>query len=105
VERRRKGNRLNKEEEEKEEIQKTKINSTGSETGIDFGASTLLFENLEWLSTSEAAIYLRRFEADGKPSLNAIHKLVSKGTIRRRKFEGRLYFKRKELSYLIECSA
>lgn len=64
----------------------------------------LLFENSEWLTTAEAATYLRKFCPSGVPSVNAIHKLVSRGTIRRRKFAGRLYFKRKELDYLIECS-
>ncbi len=66
--------------------------------------SNLFFENLEWLSTADAAVYLRKFNANGIPSVNAIHKLVSQGKIRRRKFSGKLYFKRKELSYLIECS-
>lgn len=63
-----------------------------------------LFENLEWLTTAEAATYLRKFCRGGRPSVNAIHKLVSRGLIRRRKFAGRLYFKRKELDYLIESS-
>ena len=66
--------------------------------------SNLFFENLEWLSTAEAAVYLRKFNQNGIPSVNAIHKLVSQGKIRRRKFSGKLYFKRKELAYLIECS-
>lgn len=62
------------------------------------------FEKSEWLNTVEAAVYLRKFLGTGCPSVNAIHKLVSQGKIRRRKFAGRLYFKRKELNYLIECS-
>jgi hypothetical protein len=66
--------------------------------------SNLIFENLDWLSTAEAAVYLRKFCANGIPSVNAVHKLVSRGKIRRRKFSGKLYFKRKELAYLIECS-
>jgi len=66
--------------------------------------SNLFFENLEWLTTAEAAAYLRKFSPLGNPSSNAIHKLVSQGKIRRRKFAGRLFFKRKELDYLIECS-
>ena len=66
--------------------------------------SILFFENLEWLTTAEAAAYLRKFCSSGLPSVNAIHKLVSQGKIRRRKFAGRLFFKRKELDYLIECS-
>jgi hypothetical protein len=66
--------------------------------------SNLFFENLEWLTTAEAAVYLRKFCPTGTPSVNAVHKLVSQGKIRRRKFSGRLFFKRKELDYLIECS-
>ena len=67
--------------------------------------STLIFENLsEWLTTAETATYLRKFSPEGKPSVNAIHKLVSQGKIRRRKFSGRLYFKKNELDYLIETS-
>ena len=66
--------------------------------------SNLFFENLEWLSTAEAAIYLRKFSPSGHPSVNAVHKLVSQGKIKRRKFSGKLFFKRKELAYLIECS-
>lgn len=57
----------------------------------------LLFNNLIWLTTKEAAVYLRR-------SVNAIHTLVSRRQIRARKFRNRLYFKRDELDYLIETS-
>jgi hypothetical protein len=63
-----------------------------------------LFENSEWLTTKEAAIYLRKISTVGEPSANAIHKLVARGTIRRRKFAGRLFFKKKELEYLLESS-
>ena len=57
----------------------------------------LLFENLIWLTTKEAALYLRR-------SVNSIHTLVSRRQLRARKFRNRLYFKRDELDYLIETS-
>ena len=57
----------------------------------------LLFENLIWLSTEEAARLLRR-------SSHALRQLVYKGKIRPRKFGGRLYFKRSELDELIETS-
>lgn len=57
-----------------------------------------LFENLEWLTTKETAFYLRR-------TVNAIHILVSRGKIRTRKFQRRLYFKKSELEYLIETSS
>lgn len=57
----------------------------------------LLFENLIWLTTKEAALYLRR-------SVNSIHTLVSRRQLRARKFSNRLYFKKEELDYLIETS-
>lgn len=60
-------------------------------------SSTLIFENLIWLTTKEAAVYLRR-------SVNAIHTLVSRRKLRARKFSNRLYFKKEELDYLIETS-
>ena len=56
-----------------------------------------LFYNLKWLTTKEAAVYLRR-------SVNAVHLLVSRGQLKARKFCNRLYFKRDELDYVIETS-
>lgn len=58
---------------------------------------SLLFDNLIWLTTKEAAVYLRK-------SVNAIHILVSRGQLRSRKFSNRLYFKKQELDYMIEAS-
>lgn len=58
---------------------------------------SLLFENLIWLTTKEAALYLRK-------SVNSIHTLVSRKQLRARKFRNRLYFKRDELDYLLETS-
>ncbi len=63
----------------------------------DSKESELLFNNLIWLTTKEASIYLRK-------SVNALHTLVSRGHIRARKFRNRLYFNKKELAYLIETS-
>lgn len=59
--------------------------------------SAMFFDNLIWLTTKEAAVYLRR-------SVNAIHILVSRRKLRARKFSNRLYFKKEELDYLIETS-
>ena len=59
--------------------------------------SDLLFQNLIWLSTEEAARYLRK-------SANAIRILVHRKILRARKFKRRLYFKREELDALIETS-
>jgi hypothetical protein len=61
------------------------------------GPSSLLFNNLIWLTTKETAVYLRR-------SVNSIHTLVSRKKLRARKFLNRLYFKKEELDYLIETS-
>ncbi|PIP90946.1 MAG: hypothetical protein COW01_07500 [Bdellovibrionales bacterium CG12_big_fil_rev_8_21_14_0_65_38_15] len=69
---------------------------------IDYNKSSsknddVIFDNLIWLTTKEAAVYLRR-------SVNAIHTLVSRRKLRARKFSNRLYFKRDELDHLIETS-
>ncbi len=50
-----------------------------------------------WLSTKETAQYL------GK-TRNAIWLLVSKGLLIKRKWNGRLYFKKSELDHLLEQS-
>ncbi len=71
-------------------------NENGYNQGEHISAS-LIFENLIWLSTEEAARLLRR-------SSHALRQLVYKGKIRPRKFGGRLYFKRSELNELIETS-
>jgi hypothetical protein len=63
----------------------------------DSDKSELLFNNLIWLTTKEASVYLRK-------SVNALHTLVSRRHIRARKFRNRLYFNKKEFSYLIETS-
>ena len=65
--------------------------------GKSLDSPTLLFNNLIWLTTKEAAVYLRR-------SVNSIHTLVSRKQLRARKFCNRLYFKKDELDYLIETS-
>lgn len=59
--------------------------------------SSLLFDNLKWMTTNEAAAYLRK-------STNAIRTAVCRGHIKARKFRRRLYFKRSELDRLIETS-
>ena len=56
-----------------------------------------LFNKLIWLTTEEAASYLRK-------SANAIRIMVHKKILRARKFRRRLYFRREELDALIETS-
>ena len=58
----------------------------------------LLFENLVWLTTEEAAQYLRK-------SANAIRILVHRRILIARKFRRRLYFSKDELNALIETSS
>lgn len=48
-----------------------------------------------WMTSDEAATYLGR-------SKNAIWLLVSRGLLVKRKWHGRLYFKRSEIDRLIE---
>ena len=64
---------------------------------VDSSESALLFNNLKWMTTNEAAIYLRK-------SSNAIRTAVCRGQLVARKFQRRLYFKRSELDRLIETS-
>lgn len=75
------------------------LSGTGDESE---SPAQLLFENLEWLTTEEAAVYLRKVSTDGTPLVNTIQQMVCRGLIKKRKFGGRLYFKRRELAYLIE---
>lgn len=55
------------------------------------------FNNLKWMTTNEAALYLRK-------SANAIRVAICRGQISAYKFKNRLYFKRSELDRLIETS-
>lgn len=59
--------------------------------------SSMLFENLEWMRSEEAARYLRR-------SVGQIRNMVYRGQIKFRKFNGRLYFKKMDLERAIEFS-
>ncbi len=54
-------------------------------------------DQLVWLSTKEAAKYLRK-------TVNALHIMVIRGHLRPRKFRNRLFFRRIELERLIESS-
>ncbi|WP_158536925.1 MULTISPECIES: helix-turn-helix domain-containing protein [Halobacteriovorax] len=59
--------------------------------------STMLFDNLEWLTTAEAAYYLRK-------SKDAIRQMVCRGQLRARKFHRRLYFRKVELDQALDTS-
>ena len=58
---------------------------------------SLLFENLIWLTTDEAAQFLRK-------SSHALRQMTYKGKVKPRKFGGRLYFKKTELNDLVDTS-
>jgi excisionase family DNA binding protein len=60
-------------------------------------SSTLLFNNLIWLTTEEAARFLRK-------SNHALRQMLYKDRISARKLHGRLYFKKSELHELIDTS-
>ncbi|MBN8538991.1 MAG: helix-turn-helix domain-containing protein [Deltaproteobacteria bacterium] len=63
------------------------------------------FDNLTWLSTKDAAVYLRKFrKKDGKPSDGAIRTAIWRGLLKARKWGRRLYIKRVELDRLLELS-
>ncbi len=59
--------------------------------------SPMLFNSLIWVTTEEAARFLRK-------SSHALRQMVYKGQIRARKFSGRLYFKQSELHELVDSS-
>lgn len=62
------------------------------------------FEGSEWMSASEAALYLRIFSKDGRPCTARIRNLVNQGRIPFYKPYGRLLFRKSELERLIESS-
>ncbi len=59
--------------------------------------SEAIFENLVWMTSEEAARYLRI-------SVGALRTAVCRGDVRFRKWRRRLYFKRIELDLLLESS-
>ncbi len=70
--------------------------------GIDYNGNEqtnaqLIFDNLIWLTTDEAAKYIRK-------TSNALRIAVFKGHIHARKFKRRLYFKKDELDLLLDTS-
>ena len=71
--------------------------SSGQSVGHKTCNSDWFFGNLVWLTTKEAARYLRK-------NTNAVMDLVYKKILRVRKLRRRLYFKREELDALIGTS-
>lgn len=63
------------------------------------------FDNLVWLSTKDAAIYLRKFrKTDGKPSEGAIRTAIWRGLLKARKWGRRLYIKKADLDRMLNNS-
>ncbi len=62
------------------------------------------FTDLDWLTTEEAAIYLRLLTKKGKPSTDSVRNLVCLGKIPFYKPFGRLMFRRSDLQKIIETS-
>ncbi|MBI2712601.1 MAG: helix-turn-helix domain-containing protein [Bdellovibrio sp.] len=60
-------------------------------------SSVAIFDNLIWMTSEEAAQYLRM-------SVGALRTAVSRGDLRFRKWRRRLYFKKAELDLLLEGS-
>lgn len=63
----------------------------------DLFSLSQFFENLVWMTSEEAAQYLRK-------SVGALRTAVCRGQIRARKWRRRLYFKRQELDRMLENS-
>ncbi len=59
--------------------------------------SELVIDNLVWMTSEEAAKYLRK-------TANALRIAVHRGQLRARKWRRRLYFKKVELDRLIDAS-
>ena len=60
-------------------------------------SSTPIFDNLVWMTSAEAAKYLRK-------SVGALRVMVCRGHVRARKFRRRLYFRKMELDRLLDSS-
>lgn len=72
------------------------MTSIGSAVGI-LSSPPTLFENLVWLSSKDAADYLRK-------TVGALRTMVCRGQVRAYKWRRRLFFKRTELDRLLEGS-
>lgn len=58
---------------------------------------SVFFENLVWMTSADAANYLRK-------SVGALRVMVHRGQLRYRKLGRRLYFKKSEIDRLLETS-
>ncbi|PIP94320.1 MAG: hypothetical protein COW00_02865 [Bdellovibrio sp. CG12_big_fil_rev_8_21_14_0_65_39_13] len=72
-------------------------NNKNQSVNHEMCSSDSLFDNLIWMTTEDAAKYLRK-------TVNAIRIMVHRRVLRARKFRNRLYFRREELDELLESS-
>jgi excisionase family DNA binding protein len=66
-------------------------------SAVEIYPADTLFDNLVWMTSEEAATYLRT-------TVGALRTAVCRGQIRARKWRRRLYFKKMELDLLLESS-
>lgn len=63
----------------------------------DSNDAVMFFNNLIWMNSEDAAFYLRK-------TVGALRTAVCRGQITAKKFQRRLYFKRRDLDSLLEKS-
>jgi excisionase family DNA binding protein len=80
---------------DKKAIKEAKKISYSEET--DSKESGEIFNNLIWMTTEDAARYLRK-------TADAIRHLVYRGDLKARKFKRRLYFRRDELDEMLDLA-
>lgn len=80
---------------DKKAIKEAKKISYSKET--DSKESCEIFNNLIWMTTEDAARYLRK-------TADAIRHLVYRGDLKARKFKRRLYFRRDELDEMLDLA-
>lgn len=76
---------------------RAKSDGLGQKKAVNKTVENQFFENQVWLSSEEAAIYLRR-------SVGQVRNMVYRGQLEHRKFCRRLYFRRTDLDRAIETS-
>ena len=57
-----------------------------------------------WLTPREAAVYLRKVNEDGKPSVKSIYNAIYRRQIKAKKFLGKWLIKKSDLDKSIESS-
>jgi excisionase family DNA binding protein len=80
-----------------QENKNTGTNDRLAMVGVNSRSDSLFFENQVWLSSEEAATYLRR-------SVGQVRNMVHRRQLGYRKFCRRLYFRRTDLDRVIETS-